>query len=151
MRVLYLQHLESLKRITGLKYLGTVKFKSSQHKYIVILCSFICSWSIFLNLTVWRDAILIAPFTRVMFLFLQMFQNNNTIKTLVNLQHTWKIPFRVVILSMFSPFGYWIWTKKVNLFTKRRLRLSQLLFIKLLSIGKKVLLNYYVKQICLFS
>ena len=151
MRVLYLQHLESLKRITGLKYLGTVKFKSSQHKYIVILCSFICSWSIFLNLTVWRDAILSAPFTRVMFLFLQMFQNNNTIKTFVNLQHTWKIPFRVVILSMFCPFEYWIWTKKVNLFTKRRLRFSQLLFIKLLSIGKKVLLNYYVKQICLFS
>ena len=145
MRVLYLQHLESLKRITGLKYLGTVKFKSSLHKYIVILCSFICSWSIFLNLTVWRDANLSAPFTRVTFLFLQMFQNNNTIKTFVNLQHTWKIPFRVVILSMFSPFGYWIWTKKVNLFTKRRLRLSQLLFIKLLSIGKKVLI---IKLLC---
>ena len=39
-----------------------------------------------------------------------MFQNNNTIKTFVNLQHTWKIPFWVVILSMFCPFGYWIWT-----------------------------------------
>ena len=46
---------------------------------------------------------------------------------------------------MFSPFGYWIWTKKVNLFTKRRLRLSQLLFIKLLSMGKQVLI---IKLLC---
>ena len=74
-----------------------------------------------------------------------MFQNNNTIKNFVNLQHTWKISFRVVILSIFSPFGYWIWTKKVNLFTKRRLRLSQLLVIKLLSMGKQVLI---IKLLC---
>lgn len=142
-----MQQLKSLKRITGINYLGTVKFTSSLHKYIVILCSFICSWSIFLNWTVGRDAILSAAFTRVIFLFLQlqMFQNNNTIKTFAKLQHTWKIPFRVVILSIFPPFGYWIRTEKVNLFTKLRWRISQLLFIKLLSMGKKVLI---IKLLC---
>ena len=85
-----------------------------------------------------------------MFLFLQMFQNNNTIKTFVNLQHTWKIPFRVVILSMLS-FSLWL----LNL--DKRGKFVHEAEIKALAaavhknsylwVKKCWSLNYYVKQI----
>lgn len=40
-----------------------------------------------------------------MFLFLQMFQNNNTIKTFANLQHTWKIPSELWSWVYFLPLA----------------------------------------------